>query len=87
MSSTSLLEDNEYWLTDFARHMQIPVSTIHKWQRVGWLHSRKVDVAGGRWAIWADASEEARLRSLRRFKRRWPHPLYPKELTTPKPRP
>ena len=87
MLSTSLLKENEYWLTDFARHMQIPVSTIHKWQRVGWLHSRKIAVAGGRWAIWADASEEKRLRALRRFKRRWPHPQYPKELTTPKPKP
>jgi len=87
MSSTTLLEDHEYWLTDFARHMQIPVSTIHKWQRMGWVHSRKVNIAGGRWAIWPDASEEARLRSLRRCKRRWPNPKYPEELTTPKPRP
>jgi hypothetical protein len=87
MSETALLDDDEYWLTDFARHMQIPVSTIHKWQRVGWLHSRKVDVAGGRRAIWADASEQARLHSLRRFKRRWPHPHYPEELTTPEPQP
>ncbi len=83
MADPSLLKPDEFWLTDFARHMEIPVSTIHKWQRVGWLHSRKVDIAGGRWAIWADDVEQNRVRKLRQFKRKWPNPKYPAELTTP----
>ena len=29
-------------------------ATLYKWQRLGWVHSRKVEGSGGRWAIWAD---------------------------------
>ena len=35
----------------------MPIATLHRWQRVGWLTSRKVAAAGGRWAIYADADE------------------------------
>ena len=59
MSDAQLLQEHEYWLTDLARQLNIPVATLHKWQRVGWIQSRKVPVAGGRWAIWADADESA----------------------------
>jgi hypothetical protein len=62
----------------------MPIATLHKWQRVGWVHSRKVTVASGRWAIWADAEELERLRQLRAYKRTWPEPRYPQALTTPK---
>ena len=86
MSNTEWLKPDEFWLTDFARHMKIPVATIHSWQRKGWLHSRKVNVAGGRWAIWANAAEQERLRQLRQYKRRWPHPTFPETLTTPLPK-
>ena len=64
----------------------MPIATLHRWQRVGWLTSRKVDAAGGRWAIYADADEMLRLRRLRDAPRGWPKP-YPAELITPKPRP
>jgi len=87
MADPTLLEADEHWLTDLARQLGIPVATLHKWQRLGWLHSRKVDVAGGRWAVWADAEEIDRFRRIRRYKRTWPEPRYPADLTTPKPRP
>jgi hypothetical protein len=64
----------------------MPIATLHKWQRSGWLHSRKVDVAAGRWAIWADDEELGRFRWLRAYKRKWPEPRYPEALTTPKAR-
>jgi hypothetical protein len=86
MSDAQLLQEHEYWLTDLARQLNIPVATLHKWQRVGWIQSRKVPVAGGRWAIWADADELARLHRLRAYRRQWPEPRYPAALTTPKPR-
>jgi len=84
MADPGLLEEHESWLTDLARQLKIPVATLHRWRRVGWLHSRKVDVAGGRWAIWADEDEWARLRRLRSHRRQWPTPYYPADLTTPK---
>lgn len=86
MTDPALLEEHESWLTDLSRQLEIPVATLHKWQRVGWIHSRKVPVAGGRWAVWADAEELARLRRLRSYRRQWPEPRYPADLTTPKPR-
>ena len=83
MADAALLEKHEHWLTDLARRMKIPVATMHKWQRLGWVHSRKVNVAGGRWAIWADDAELQRMRRIRTYKRTWPEPRYPAELTTP----
>lgn len=83
MVNSDLLEEHEYWLPDLARKLGIPVATVHKWQRVGWVRSRKVQVAGGRWALWADADEVSRLQRLRSYRRQWPNPRYPVELTTP----
>ncbi len=74
---------NEWWLADLAAELQMPIATLHRWQRVGWLASRKISEAGGRWAIFADDEERSRLRKLRTAPRGWPQ-VYPKELTTPK---
>jgi hypothetical protein len=83
MADASVLRPHEYWLADLARHVPMPIATLHKWQRLGWVHSRKVSVASGRWAIWADADELERLRQLRAYQRKWPEPRYPQALTTP----
>jgi hypothetical protein len=61
----------------------MPIATLHKWQRLGWVYSRKVAVASGRWAIWANDDELTRLRRLRAYHRKWPEPRYPQTLTTP----
>jgi DNA invertase Pin-like site-specific DNA recombinase len=80
------LRANEWWLADLAAKLSMPIATLHRWQRVGWLASRKVTAAGGRWAVYADADELLRLGRLRAAPRGWPQP-YPPELTTPKPQP
>ena len=79
------LRANEWWLADLAAELAMPIATLHRWQRVGWVTSRKVTAAGGRWAIYADADELLRLRRLRDAPRGWPQP-YPTELITPKPK-
>jgi DNA invertase Pin-like site-specific DNA recombinase len=79
------LRADEWWLANLAAKLSMPIATLHRWQRVGWVASRKVTVAGGRWAIFADADELLRLSRLRDSPRGWPQP-YPRELTTPKPR-
>ena len=66
----------EWWLADLAAELSMPIATLHRWRRVGWLASRKVTAAGGRWAIYADADELLRLRRLRDCPRGWPQP-YP----------
>jgi DNA invertase Pin-like site-specific DNA recombinase len=79
------LQANEFWLADLAAKLSMPIATLHRWQRVGWVTSCKVTAAGGRWAIYADAEELLRLRRLRDSPRGWPQP-YPTELITPKPK-
>ena len=78
------LEADEWWLADLAAKLAMPIATLHRWQRVGWVTSRKT-AAGGRWAIYADADELLRLLRLRDSRRSWPQP-YPTELITPKPK-
>lgn len=82
VSDEQHLRANEWWLADLAAKLSMPIATLHRWQRVGWIASRKVTAAGGRWAIYADADELLRLRRLRDSPRGWPQP-YPTELTTP----
>jgi len=78
------LQPHEWWLADLAAELQMPVATMHRWQRVGWVTSRKVAIAQGRWAIFADADELDRLRLLRAARRGWADEPYPRELITPK---
>lgn len=80
------LERDEWWLADLAGKLSMPIATLHRWQRVGWLTSRKVAAAGNRWAIFADEEELNRLNRLRDSPRGWPSP-YPPALITPKPKP
>src|SRR5206468_6792368 len=84
MVDGNVLQPHEYWLADLARELNMPIATLHKWQRLGWVYSRKVAIASGRWALWADADELERLRQLRAYQRKWPEPRYPQALTTPK---
>ena len=77
------LKTNEWWLADLASELSMPIATLHRWRKVGWVHARKVTEAHGRWAIYADAEELQRLRQLRDTPRGWPQP-YPQELITSK---
>lgn len=83
-SDETQLKADEWWLADLASQLSMPVATLHRWQRVGWVRSRKVVAARGRWAIYADACELERLDRLRDTPRGWPQP-YPTELITPAP--
>ena len=92
MGTRSRLESNErhlkageWWLTDLASKLSMPIATLHRWKGVGWVSSRKVMEAGGRWAIYADAGELERLIRLRETPRGWPQ-TYPTELITPGPK-
>ena len=79
------LKAGEWWLADLASELSMPIATLHRWKCVGWVSSRKVMQAGGRWAIYADAGELERLSRLREAPRGWPQP-YPTELITPRPK-
>jgi DNA invertase Pin-like site-specific DNA recombinase len=84
LSEADPREDHEWWLTDLARELGMPVPTVHSWIRRGWITARKLTGAGGRWLLWADDQELDRLRRLRSSPRGWSDQPYPPELTTPK---
>ncbi len=52
-----MLRDDEWFLSDLARELEMPRDTLHSWRRVGWVRARKLPVAGGPWVLWADAEE------------------------------
>ena len=86
LSAAGLLRKGEWLLSDLARELQMPSATLHRWRQVGWVHSRKLPVPGGHWAIWADRKERKRMARLRQFRRSWLVKSPPLDLTTPKPR-
>ena len=86
LSAKGLLHKGEWLLTDLARHLRMPSATLHRWRKVGWVHSRKLPVAGGHWALWADAIELKRLARLRGHQRPRRDQPIPTEWTTPKKR-
>jgi DNA invertase Pin-like site-specific DNA recombinase len=81
-----VLGDHEWLLTDLARDRAMPVATLHRWVRVGWVHARKLPSPGGHWAIWADADELDRMSRLRACPRDWSHEQIFVQLTKPKAR-
>ena len=80
---TNELQENEWWLSDLAAHLQMPVETMHRWRKVGWVSARKLNEASGRWALFADENELIRLRELRVYRRGWGEQKTPSRLTTP----
>jgi DNA invertase Pin-like site-specific DNA recombinase len=86
LSESSPLEEHEWWLTDLARELDMPVPTVHSWLRRGWISARKLAGAGGRWVLWADVEELDRLGQLRASPRSWSDQPYPPALTKPKAR-
>jgi DNA invertase Pin-like site-specific DNA recombinase len=86
LDAAGLLRAGEWLLTDLARELGMPPATLHSWRKHSWVHARKLPVAGGYWALWADGRDLKRLVRLRRFQRKRRDQPIPKELTTPKPR-
>lgn len=83
----SSLVSNEWWLPALARQVGVPAATLANWLRSGYVNGRKVNIANGRWILWADETEIDRLRKLYAHRRGWSDSPYPAELTTPKSRP
>jgi DNA invertase Pin-like site-specific DNA recombinase len=83
---SGVLQEHERLLPDLARQLSMPLATLHRWIRVGWVTARKLPTPGGHWAIWADAEELERMTRLRTCPRGWgDHDAF-QELTKPKAR-
>jgi DNA invertase Pin-like site-specific DNA recombinase len=81
-----VLGEHEWLLTDLARKLAMPVATLQRWVRVGWVHARKLPTPGGHWVIWADADELDRMTRLRTCPRGWSDEQVLLQLTKPKAR-
>ena len=79
-----VLQENEWWISDLAKRLGMPKTSLWYWRKSGWINGRKLPGLRGRWIIWADESEIARLEKLRAARRRWSDCPFPSELTTPK---
>ena len=75
------LRRSEWLLGDLARQLGMPLATLHRWRKAGWLVARKL--TGGRWAVRASGAERRRLARLRRHQQNRPKQAIPNELTTP----
>jgi DNA invertase Pin-like site-specific DNA recombinase len=84
--SNDLLGPNEWWFTDLGRELDMPLPTLYRWLRRGWVHGRQLAGPQARWILWADGDELDRLRRLRSCARGWFNQPQAAELTTPKPR-
>jgi DNA invertase Pin-like site-specific DNA recombinase len=81
----TLLGDQEWWLTDLARELQMSSLKLRDWAVRGWLHSRRTAIQK-HWVLWADRQEVKRLKTLLAMSRRGIN-AYTSSLTTPKIRP
>ena len=86
VAEPGVLGEYEWLLTDLARKLEMPLATLHRWIRVGWVHARKLPTPGGHWVIWADADEMDRMSRLRSCPRGWGNKHMFSQLTKPKAR-
>lgn len=81
------LAENEWWISDLARHLQIPKPTLYNWVHRGFVNAKQLPGVQGPWIIWADSDEQGRLRRLHKCPRSWLNQPQAAGLTRPKPRP
>jgi hypothetical protein len=87
-TAAGMLRENEWFLSDLARELEMPRDTLHRWRKVGWVRARKLPVASGAWVLWADAEERTRMRQLRQTPRGWSEEAEARtRLTQPKAQP
>ena len=77
------LRKGERLLGELARELEMPMVSLHRWRKVGWLRARKLSVPGGLWAVCASAEERKRLSKLREHQKTQFNQPIPEELKTP----
>lgn len=78
------LEEDEWFVNDLAKKLDMPRTTLISWIKRGWVHvSRQLPGYRGPIICWASAGELDRLRQLRQTKHQFGDPPLPKALTMP----
>jgi DNA invertase Pin-like site-specific DNA recombinase len=78
-----VLRKGEWLLGELASELEMPMVSLHRWRKVGWLRARKLSVPGGLWAVWASAKERKRLSKLREHQKTKFNQPIPDQLKTP----
>jgi hypothetical protein len=81
----TLLNEDEWWLADLARKLNVHNQKVQYWAKQGWVHWRR-SPSGKYYIIWADAEEVLRLHKLKTKRNSYIAANNP-DLVTPKPRP
>ena len=61
-----VLGESEWWLPELSRALGVPASTLYGWLRRGQLKARQLHGDQGRWVIFMDEAERARLLELKK---------------------
>jgi DNA invertase Pin-like site-specific DNA recombinase len=80
-----LVGEDEWWIPNLARELDVMPEKIHYWVKQDWVQSRRTP-SGKHLMIWADKDELCRLRQLAKRKNSWIAARHP-ELVIPKSRP
>jgi hypothetical protein len=80
-----LVGEDEWWIPDLSRELDVVPQKIHYWVKRGWVHARHTP-SRKHLIVWADRDEVQRLRKLARCKNSWIAARHP-ELINPKNRP
>ncbi len=83
----SPLGPGEWWPGDLAGELRMPLDTLRRWMKVGWVQARQLTDARRRWVVWADAEELDRLSRLRACDQSWANQHLRAALAIPKTRP
>lgn len=71
------LRPDEWWPAELVRVLDIPRASLYHWIRHGLVRARQLDEPLHRWVVWADETEQERLRQYHQrairddFRRRW----------------
>jgi hypothetical protein len=75
--------ENEWWLPQLASELGLARSVLYRWQRAGYLLTRRRAGNPSEWIVWADGGELARLRNLRAYEEAHRGEPVPGNLATP----
>jgi len=84
INQTTVLDEDEWWVRDFARKLNVRTQKVYYWIKQGWIHARQ-SPARNHWIVWADNDELERLSQLKQQRHSWIASRTP-ELISPKPR-
>ncbi len=79
-----LLSQDEWWIADLARRLDVGPQKIHYWVQQGWIHSRRTP-SGKHVIVWADAEDLRRLKKIAKLQNSWTAARHP-DLVIPKKR-